>query len=788
MSFIETAIGYSKRIETVLVNRYGATGKGLHEKVSSVASQLPVHIVRKSRHIASVRNKLVHEDGYVLDDSNGFTKSCEEVLAALDRTPTTAPVRPASIEPAEQLSDIARWAGKWASICFVALPVAYIWWRLVAITWGGPEVTFANSRGPTGNWVMSAELVPIVITAACLGLLQLSRLLTVLFTVDREVGAKEPLLTSYILKQVSTSGLILYGFTYLLWAFNFRPSGREVHWPLLTLLAMAVVSFMMVWSRYLYGLKLDESSEPLKIQRADHALTAGTARVQMSSLRFANILGNTDIKHRLKEAARVIVSPQGSGVSRNGILLHGEPGNGKTIFAEALAGELNLPFLQLTNTDVESKWVGEKTTNIKAAFEQARQSQPCVLFIDEIDSFIPDRESLSSRIKEDTDIVNSMLTLLVDIRRSRVIVVAATNYLDRLDGAAIREGRFDFKVEITAPDEEARVGLLRSGMNTHAPSVHVSDEVLKNVAQRWNGFTVKRILAVSEEMPSYLLDLKKKGTLPGTLGFEDFMAALRRIQSRKGAMPENIKGMDELVLPTQTKEALEMIIGRLRDPVRIERLGGTLPTGLLFHGPAGTGKTTAAKALAKEVGSAFLIATGTDMSRDPKALDKLYTQAKELRPAIIFIDEADDLLRSREFSTNTGATNKLLTLMDGVNDRVRDIVWIAATNYPDQIDAALLRGGRFTEKVEFVLPTSNQLRAQIDEWLQKRKVNLAPGLTAATIARWLGEESVANAEAVMQHAVNRAISQTTGDLIEIDSDDIRVGFVTVLRFDPEPGG
>ncbi|MDE2418870.1 MAG: AAA family ATPase, partial [Burkholderiales bacterium] len=185
-------------------------------------------------------------------------------------------------------------------------------------------------------------------------------------------------------------------------------------------------------------------------------------------------------------------------------------------------------------------------------------------------------------------------------------------------------------------------------------------------------------------------------------------------------------------------------------------------------------------ALAKKVGSAFLISTGTDLAKDPKELEKLYNSAMELRPAIIFIDEADDLLRSREYSPNTAATNKLLTLMDGVGDKVRDIVWIAATNHPDQIDAALLRGGRFTEKVEFILPTGSQLVDHMRKWLDARKVSLADELTVDAIALTIGEESVANAEAVLQYAVNRAISMASGDSIAIGVQDIKSALAVVL--------
>ena len=147
------------------------------------------------------------------------------------------------------------------------------------------------------------------------------------------------------------------------------------------------------------------------------------------------------------------------------------------------------------------------------------------------------------------------------------------------------------------------------------------------------------------------------------------------------------------------------------------------------------------------------------MARAPKLLEATYAKARELRPCLIFIDEADELLRSRDFSSGSEATNKLLTLMDGVNDRVKDVVWIAATNNPDLIDPALLRSGRFTEKIPFELPSSSQLDAYVARWLSERQVVLADRLSASEVAQAIGQQSIANAEGVMQAALNAAIAR-----------------------------
>jgi len=151
----------------------------------------------------------------------------------------------------------------------------------------------------------------------------------------------------------------------------------------------------------------------------------------------------------------------------------------------------------------------------------------------------------------------------------------------------------------------------------------------------------------------------------------------------------------------------------------------------------------------------------------------------EMRPCIIFIDEADELMKDRSNSMSTDATNKLLTLMDGVSDRVRDVVWVAATNHPDQIDAALLRGGRFTEKVVFEKPGAAGLNAHFRSWFERKKVTLDASLHNVDFSAIVGDESIANAEAVAQAALNRAISRREAKVI-VTLEDFERAVMAVL--------
>lgn len=479
---------------------------------------------------------------------------------------------------------------------------------------------------------------------------------------------------------------------------------------------------------------------------------------------FSAVKGMDELKSRLLDAGSPVVSKaRRSGAEpRNGILLSSDPGNGKTFIAEALAGELSVKFIALDHSKVVSEWVGKTPRSISLAFKQAREAGPCVLFIDEVDSFISNRDGAGSQLAENANIVNVLLTELVNIRRYPVLVVAATNRLSKLDPAAIREGRFDFKIEVPPPDETARIALLTDTLAKHVKGVTVDHEAVISAAKRWEGFSVKRLMAVAEEMPGYLKDHPSP-----SVAYEQLMGSLRRIQGRRGRVPADTRPLEQLVLPSETADAVRLIANRIADPLRIERLGGTLPSGILFHGPAGTGKTAVARALAKKTGWAFISVAGPDLLRDTSVLDDLYAEAKDIRPVIIFIDEADAVLRDRAFSASSAITDKFLTIMDGALGKVKDVLFVAATNNPDQIDPAMLRAGRFTEKVPFFAADANSALILIKQWISTRRVKLAAPLTVEMIGQIMDGQSPANIEGVLQYALNMAIDSQPGDDIKL---------------------
>lgn len=157
-----------------------------------------------------------------------------------------------------------------------------------------------------------------------------------------------------------------------------------------------------------------------------------------------------------------------------GFLLHGPPGCGKTLLAGAIAGQLRLPLIKIAATEVVSGVSGESESRIRDLFDQAADSAPCVLFIDEIDAITQRRDSVTQRGMEGR-IVGQLLACLDDLNarengdsRGRIVVIGATNRPDSLDPALRRAGRFEREIALGIPDEAAREQILRvlaSGLN-----------------------------------------------------------------------------------------------------------------------------------------------------------------------------------------------------------------------------------------------------------------------------------------------------------------------------------
>ncbi|NJE01570.1 CDC48 family AAA ATPase [Thermococcus sp. JdF3] len=222
--------------------------------------------------------------------------------------------------------------------------------------------------------------------------------------------------------------------------------------------------------------------------------------LEVPNVHWDDIGGLESVKEELREAVEwPLKYPEaflGLGITPpKGILLYGPPGTGKTLLAKAVANESEANFIAIKGPEVLSKWVGESEKNIREIFRKARQAAPTVIFIDEIDAIAPRR---GTDVNHVTDrLINQLLTEMDGIQEnSGVVVIAATNRPDIIDPALLRPGRFDRLILVPAPDEKARLEILK----VHTRNVPLAEDVrLEELAKRTEGYTGADIEAVVRE-------------------------------------------------------------------------------------------------------------------------------------------------------------------------------------------------------------------------------------------------------------------------------------------------
>ena len=178
----------------------------------------------------------------------------------------------------------------------------------------------------------------------------------------------------------------------------------------------------------------------------------------------------------------------------NGILLYGLPGTGKTHFARAIAGELGHPYLELSAGDLKSQWINESTEKVTQLFREAEQFERCVIFIDEIDALLAEREN--DLHHEHAQVVNEFLAQL-DAEEPSFLLIAATNQVERLDEAATRRGRFDQQYEIELPDQDAREAIFR--VRLRDVPTELDEQDYQQLAAQSNGLSSADIVGTIED-------------------------------------------------------------------------------------------------------------------------------------------------------------------------------------------------------------------------------------------------------------------------------------------------
>jgi transitional endoplasmic reticulum ATPase len=480
-------------------------------------------------------------------------------------------------------------------------------------------------------------------------------------------------------------------------------------------------------------------TEQTEIEMRERAVKEPQQQVKVPEVTYEDIGGLDDEVQKVREMIELPLKHpevfQQLGIDApSGVLLQGPPGTGKTLLAKAVANEADANFLSIDGPEIMSKYYGESEKQLREKFEEAREGEPSIIFIDEIDAIAPKRGDAGGEVER--RVVATLLSEMDGLEsRENVIVIAATNRAEAIDPALRRGGRFDREIEIGVPNSKGRKEILQ----IHTRNMPLEDEVdLDEMADLTHGYvgadlealckeaamsTLRHVIPeidMDEEIPSEILEkliVDRDAIMDGLRNVEPSQMREVMVEVPKVSW-EDVGGLD------QTKDRLkEMVEWPQKYPDRFEQMGIEVPKGIMLYGMPGTGKTLLAKAIANEANANFISIKGPEVfskyvGESEEAVREIFKKARQVAPCILFIDEIDAIAprrggRSSDSGVGDRVVNQLLTELDGI-ESLEGVTVIAATNRPDMIDPAITRPGRIDRSVEVEVPDEEARKKILD--------------------------------------------------------------------------
>ena len=314
------------------------------------------------------------------------------------------------------------------------------------------------------------------------------------------------------------------------WAFSQNAANNDIQ---------KIVMYALQATDYLcdviiYRMKQENYFEIEQKQRETANNKAKEQNQKKSFPKFVDVIGLEEAKQAITD--RIIEPAKHPDIYKKygykaggGILLYGLPGTGKTMFAQAVANEIDGKFFSIKASDLKSKWYGESEGKIKDLFDEARKEKISVIFIDEFEAIGIDRNKDTNDLTGST-LVPELLAQMQGFEQDEnniLLVIAATNRPWDIDSALIRPGRLDYKVYVELPNKECRAAMLKNYLN----KVQYFDVAFNYLVEHTEGYNGADIKNVADSLIKIVINKEITGVQNYHLDYDDAVDILNRIHS-----------------------------------------------------------------------------------------------------------------------------------------------------------------------------------------------------------------------------------------------------------------
>lgn len=401
---------------------------------------------------------------------------------------------------------------------------------------------------------------------------------------------------------------------------------------------------------------------------------------------------------------------------RANLVLFGEHGSGKTKAVEILLKALNIKEHKINLASLSNSGIHDFAKNITEQFKKIDTRKPSVVVMENVDAYFSDVRYVRDDNDWTIEEVNATKQAIEDIEKKNCFVIMTANYREKIDSGLL--DLFPNTFEISRPDADDIVDCFTSSFSRQELSL----SCIKNLSTQLDSMSLNSVFKFIKMVKTELaLDKNKKGRF--NFDLQDTLNALL-----KKFLGFTLDKDAFFSLPGQTE--LENFINDnfidyIKYPEKYQRFKLKMLDPIMLYGAPGTGKTYATNALAKFLGWKFFTIDATQYEQNSvgsaKKITEIFNKAKDAAPSIVFIDEADSMFaKRRSCNNNEGISQFLRSISDTAKDRV---LVIAATNRIDDMDEAILRNGRFSNKIEISYADTKGVLAVMEEYLKDKPVS-----------------------------------------------------------------